>query len=74
MSATGLDDAGLQRDLRRPQNSLSAIVKFFSLLILPQGININDTDSIESAAATMMKPFRMWEDDVPAACAHWDYY
>ena len=49
-------------------------MKYFALIILPIDINPLDSQSIESAAAEMMGPFKMWEDDTPIGNARWDYY
>lgn len=49
-------------------------MKFYALIILPREIDIADPDAIESAAASQMKPFQMWQDDIPVGKRHWDYY
>jgi hypothetical protein len=49
-------------------------MKYFALLILPPGTDVAAPESVERAASEMMKPFRMWDDDVPVENGHWDYY
>ncbi len=47
-------------------------MKFYALVILPLGIDVSDNQAIEAAVAEQMKPFEMWQDDLPAG--EWDYY
>ena len=49
-------------------------MKYFTLIILPKGVDPLDTSSVERVAAEMMGPFKMWEDETPLGNAHWDYF
>lgn len=49
-------------------------MKFFATLILPMEADISDRKSVERFSAEMMRPFKMWEDDIPAENGCWDYY
>ncbi len=49
-------------------------MKYFTLIILPSGMDPLDTSAVELIAAEMMNPFQMWEDDTPVENARWDYY
>jgi|GEM_PF-1699081 len=49
-------------------------MKFFAILILPTNIDANNAESIEKSASELMRPFKMWEDDIPAERGRWDYY
>lgn len=49
-------------------------MKFFALLVLPQDIDGRDAELIQRAASALMRPFKMWEDDVPVKDGHWDYF
>lgn len=47
-------------------------MKFYALLILPPGTDVYDGPAVEAAAARLMQPFEMWQDDGPPG--EWDYY
>lgn len=49
-------------------------MKFFAVLILPMGVDSTDPKMVEHTASALMRPFKMWEDDVPVENGHWDYY
>jgi hypothetical protein len=49
-------------------------MKFYALIVLPKEADISRVSEIEEAAALLMKPFKMWEDDVPVGRQHWDWY
>ena len=49
-------------------------MKFFAVLILPKDIDLNTEKSVEHATSALMRPFKMWEDDVPVENGRWDYY
>ena len=49
-------------------------MKYFAKLILPKGIDAASADQLEHFAAELMRPFKMWEDDIPAKDGHWDHY
>ena len=49
-------------------------MKFFALLILPQDIDGRDAESVWRAASALMRPFKMWEDDVSVKDGRWDYF
>lgn len=49
-------------------------MKFFAILILPCGIDPTDSKMVEHTASVLMRPFKMWEEDVSAANGRWDYY
>lgn len=51
-----------------------ALMKYFALLILPEDTDATDPSAVERAAFEMMKPFKMWQDDVPVENGHWDCY
>lgn len=58
----------------RPLNRTLGVMKFFAILILPKHTNASDARLVEHTASVLMRPFKMWEDDVPAENGFWDYY
>ena len=52
-------------------------MKFFAIIILPTSVDVQSTDSVERAAAEMMQPFKIWDEDdpmPPGHQGHWDYF
>jgi len=46
------------------------VAKYFVLLILPIGTDVADPAAVERVASEMMRPFEMWQEDVPAENGH----
>ena len=53
------------------------MTKFYTIVILPQAVEIRSDDAVEQAVDRLMRPFQIWDGDDPIPLGHsgrWDYY